>query len=735
MMLTKYITVLLLACLVGLTNARSDIDKEDKLEIVERIIDFLKEDEKRMGNGNRNSYAYAESLVDEAYGKGVVALEKNHELKARYYFSGNDPLPGESGSAGAVAYTDYTPTHAEELDNMTTIAITALKYILNSQSLSLEDIQTKNAIFIRNLREAWKNKFSEYEVRDCTDEEKTAIYRSIDGSCNNLDHLDWGQSVTARPRFMPAAYSDRFGLSEIRKGENSRDLPSPRLISIVMSRFNGTEETPNDDVRTVALTGFGQFLDHEFTDTALSIGYLGATIECCNLSRAERNQRPECIDIDIPPNDPAFQGRNCIECVRTAGTLSNFQEPGRREQLNDITAYIDASAVYGSEEERAEELWDHMTGKLLEKKAGFPPEDTDAEACVTNFDHFEYYCPKAGDRRSSDISHLTVFHILFLRMHNDLVLKLSDMNPTWDSERLYQETRKIIGAVLQQVTFQEWLPLFIGDDLMRNNNLYPGKRYTYDNTVNSGISNEFSICLRIGHSLVTPVMGRMDSEYQLVEEVINSDAFLDPYLVFNNVVEVARWMSVTPSKSSDRFVNNPFLDSLFANMGVPLDLIAINIQRERELGLRPYADYHEKCQLGQINDWGDLVNHDAETRQKLREAYRTPREVDLFIGGISERKMEGANMGPTFACIFVDQFTRTKFGDRFWFENQNNGVGFTQEQIMAIRNVTLSSIYCRYYNLKQIQENVFKIPDLDSDLRDCFGLPFLDISLWNDNDD
>ena len=35
-----------------------------------------------------------------------------------------------------------------------------------------------------------------------------AKYRTIDGSCNNLEHLQWGQANTAFQRLLPSDYED-----------------------------------------------------------------------------------------------------------------------------------------------------------------------------------------------------------------------------------------------------------------------------------------------------------------------------------------------------------------------------------------------------------------------------------------------------------------------------------------------------------------------------------------------
>lgn len=70
--------------------------------------------------------------------------------------------------------------------------------------------------------------------------------------------------------------------------------------------------------------------------------------------------------------------------------------------------------------------------------------------------------PATGDMRVNEQILLTLFHTVWARHHNNIAAKLKSSNPAWNDEKLFQEARRIVGAQLQVVTYNEYLPRIIG---------------------------------------------------------------------------------------------------------------------------------------------------------------------------------------------------------------------------------------------------------------------------------
>lgn len=91
--------------------------------------------------------------------------------------------------------------------------------------------------------------------------------------------------------------------------------------------------------------------------------------------------------------------------------------------------------------------------------------------------------------------------------------------------------------------------------------------------------------------------------------------------------------------------------------------MALNIQRGRDHGIPPYVVWREACGLTPIHNWGQLLSiMDDDTVGRLRIAYSSLEDIDLFPGAMAEKPVVGGIVGPTFACIIAQQFLNLRQG-------------------------------------------------------------------------
>lgn len=386
---------------------------------------------------------------------------------------------------------------------------------------------------------------------NCQDDDRaypcdhTTPFRTITGWCNNLNQPKFGQSFTPLDRILPNAYED--GLSKPRQysvvlaskqtGERLK-LPSARLISTTMH-----DDKSNLHVRySLALMQFGQFgVDHDLTRTPFSVAIDGSLLDCSPCDSKQTVHR-DCLPIEIPDDDAHFNSQKAREstgitdkkCLHFVRSLNGQAGLGPRQQINALTAYIDASNIYGSDNCEAKSLRSFVGGRL--NSSNYPAQLTTTSSsssfqttpkeilpitranpeCVTP----SGFCFHAGDQRASEQPGLTTFHTIFMRLHNSIVNQLALINRHWNDERLYQHGRRIVAAIMQRITYNEFAPRILGLDYMSKFDLLlknVGYSDVYDETCSASILTEFAAAaFRMGHSLIRNAFPLLDEQYKPV---------------------------------------------------------------------------------------------------------------------------------------------------------------------------------------------------------------------------
>src|SRR5207237_1083506 len=139
--------------------------------------------------------------------------------------------------------------------------------------------------------------------------------------------------------------------------------------------------------------------------------------------------------------------------------------PGNpRQQTNALTAWVDGSVVYGSDPARAAALRTYVGGRLKTSAGDLLPFNTDGLPNANDAHLFpDDQLFLAGDVRANENVELTSLQTLFVREHNRLAAGLAARNPDFGDEQLYQRAREMVGAEIQEITYNEFLPALLGN--------------------------------------------------------------------------------------------------------------------------------------------------------------------------------------------------------------------------------------------------------------------------------
>src|SRR5437660_709033 len=269
----------------------------------------------------------------------------------------------------------------------------------------------------------------------------------------------------------PVDYADGFATARLTGRLN------PRSVGLALMRQTGAK--PNNRNLSGYVYAFGNLLAHD-TDRTNS----GTT---------------EFVNFTIPSNDDIYVAGQTFQLARSLfdpATGTSTSNP--RQQTNFTTAFIDGSMVYGS---------DPTTAAIL--RGG--PADPGAKLRTSNDINgdAEDLLPRnafgpsttapfvAGDDRVNDNIPLPSLHTLSMREHNRLVDVYAAQHPDWSADQLYQRARKTVGAEIQSITFNEYLPAVLGPFAPSPTGAH------YNPNLKPSVFNEFAAVFeRVGHSMI-----------------------------------------------------------------------------------------------------------------------------------------------------------------------------------------------------------------------------------------
>lgn len=182
------------------------------------------------------------------------------------------------------------------------------------------------------------------------------------------------------------------------------------------------------------LPAWGQLLSYDLVQITSPF----SKIKCC------KNDTSTVSSTDEIDQCYVRSGANCKEYKRSAPSHEvgscDFSE---RNQMNAASGFIDGSGLYGSTEKDFQAIRTYRYGKV-ELKA----------------------CPRCNEPGA-----VGALHTVLMKEHNRIADTLAKLNPTWSDSTLFLETRRAVTAQIQHITYNEFLPIILGQQITNKDSL------------------------------------------------------------------------------------------------------------------------------------------------------------------------------------------------------------------------------------------------------------------------
>ncbi|XP_030564102.1 chorion peroxidase [Drosophila novamexicana] len=555
---------------------------------------------------------------------------------------------------------------------------------------------------------------------------------ALKSECDRLLHSSRAGHYAFR-RLLPRHYKDGF-----HEMFDEDKLPAAWSISMALyDRENAEQKTGSrakselDDGRNLnlALVQFAQFIEHDLSKTVSQSMSNGSPIECCNRNQNSLQPRfhhPLCAPI---LHNDKYSWPNCLNYVRSALAVGESCSFGAAEQLNQATGILDMSQLYGFTDVAERKMRTLINGTLKSTSNGnllpMTSEDEYHTFCAWSDNANATTCFVAGDSRVNSNPFSILIYTIFMRNHNRIAAELLARNKGWSDEQLFQAAKAVNIDIYRRVFLREWLTEILGEENAAEVLTTPpvtAEQRLFE------VSNEFGVAaIRFYFSMLPDVLHDLATNNE-----VDSKSVSNTILPLTNLFELKNEI-YKPQLGYTSKKLNVILQSLLHERAMKMDasyvgsivwheqtkpahadILAFDIQRGRDHGLQPYYKYLEACSNNtKITDWKDFEPLiPKELVHKLKSVYKSWTDVDLIIGGISERTITGT-VGPTFNCILAEQFS--KIHQR----HQQQQSQAHADLLNAYSSINGIKLLCLNSDVEAVPENIFRLQSDSNRLVNC----------------
>ena len=503
--------------------------------------------------------------------------------------------------------------------------------------------------------------------------------RMSDGSNNDLSCPFMGKAGTRFGRNAPLAdtFPDTANLMN----------PSPRTVSLEL--FTRTTFQPVEFLNVLAAAWI-QFQVHDWF--VHQKGSWNKTHEVPLAAGDAWHERP--MRVPVTPADPP----------KVAGST---RPPA---YINENSHWWDGSQVYGSTNAMQATLRTGHDGKIKVGAGGRLDIDQLTGLEISGFSDNGW----VG---------LSLLHGLFALEHNAVCDRLKQRNPSWNDERLFQQGRLVVSALMAKIHTVEWSTAILPNELvstgLRANwrgllgdaqKLFPGLNDndilagipgspTDHHTVPYSLTEEFASVYRM-HPLIpdefvlrSAANGAELGRYELPEmsgqrgrQIVRGFDAIDLFYSFG-----------IAHPGAIRLHNYPrHLQNLVKDSGERFDLATVDILRDRERGVPRYNQFRRMVHKAPVQSFEELTDN-PQWAQEIKHVYNNDIEkVDLMVGLMAEPLVEGMGFSDTAFRIFLLMASRRLKSDRFLSKDYRPEV-YTKEGIDWVESSTMIDVLKRHF--------------------------------------